>query len=84
MAKIEYDIDPDLIVYKTSRYTKYAQDFLKTDHQNMSIEFDTVDDAIGAAKSISTWRGRNEVYNLEIRRRKNIVVLIRSEHGDKG
>ena len=78
--KIKYNIDPNLIIYKNTKYTQYAKDFLKSDYKNMSIEFDTPEDALGAQKSICDWRRRNDVYNLQIMRRDKILVLIRSNH----
>jgi hypothetical protein len=78
--KIEYDVPVDKIdSNNTTEYTQALKDFLKTDKDNMLLDFDN--DIKGATRCqarLVMFVGRNNLYDrIRIARRKAKVYVIR-------
>lgn len=77
--KIEYDVPVDKIdSNNTTEYTQALKDFLKTDNDNMLLDFENdVKTATYCQNRLQTYIGRNNLYDVRATRRKAKVWVIR-------
>ena len=77
--KIEYDVPVDHIDFNnTNEYIQALKDFLKTDNDNMLLDFDKdVKTATYCQNRLSMYISRNHLYEIRATRRKGKVWVIR-------
>ena len=74
--KIEHNV-PLVYLNEGSKHTKIFEEFYGMNYDNTKIEYDTVAEAIMASKKMCDYRTRKQIFDVTIRRRKNILYLIR-------
>ena len=78
--KIEYDVPVDHVDFNnTNEYTQAFKDFMKTDNDNMLLDFENdVKTATYCQNRLSTYISRNHLYSqFRATRRKGKVWVIR-------
>lgn len=77
VPKIEFDVDMQKEGRYESEYAKYID--MLDDHQNVKIEYETIQEATKVQKAICMLLNRRKSYNITQMRRKNIIYLIKEE-----
>ena len=78
----EYDVKVPHNPYGKSIYADAFWEFYDSDHQNMKIEYDTVQEAVKASRSMYNIMCKNRIFDIIISRRKNVLYVIRSGKDD--
>ena len=83
--EINYNVIIPKPGYVTPR-SKAFWDFYHSEHKNMSVTYGTVEEAVKVQRSLGMIVLRNEIYNIVIKRRKNVVYVekkeLEGEHDD--
>ena len=78
----EYDVKVPHNPYGKSIYSNTFWEFYESDHQNMKIEYDTVQEAVKASRSMYNITCKNRIFDINISRIKNVLYVIRSGNDD--
>ena len=79
--KIQYDTEVDKINkhYVVSQYAKYFDELRNSEHENITFEFDTKEEAIAIQRNLSQYIGRHEIYDIYCKRRADKLWLIKGD-----
>lgn len=80
--KVEYDVKVPRNTYGNAPYADAFWEFYESEHENMKIEFNDIEEAKKCQKAICMLTDRHQIHNIVVTRRKNILYLIRSEVDD--
>lgn len=79
----EYDVkDNPNNHYKQSIYSEMFLEFYESEHQNMKMYCDTVEEAARAQRILCMLISRKKIFDIIISRRKNVLYVIRSGKDD--
>ena len=80
--KIEYDVESPPTAGQAP-YTEVFWEFYYSNHKNVKMEFDTVEEATKCQQQLCMIRNRKHLYSVNIMRRKNVLYLIREKQEEK-
>ncbi len=76
---IAYDVDIENHPYKSSKYTAILQQFRKqTDHENISMNFEDIRNAIRVQKAFCEYRNKHRIHDVTVVRRGSVLILIKN------
>lgn len=77
--KIEYDVPVDKVKkhYVVSQYKQYIDELRDSEHESMTFNFDTVEEATKIQNNLSLYIHRHEIYDIYCKRISQRVWLIR-------
>lgn len=75
------EVNYDVRIPKPGKVTpnsKVFWDFYFSNHENVKLTYETVEQAVKVQRSFGMMVARNRIYNIQIKRRKNNVYLVRT------
>ena len=79
----EYDVkDNPNNHYKQSIYSEIFLEFYESEHQNMKLDWESVEEATRAKHILCMLISRKKIFDIIISRRKNVLYVIRSGKDD--
>lgn len=81
----EVEVSYDVRIPKACKITpnsKIFWGFYYSDHENVRLTYETVEQAVKVQRSFGMMAARNRIYNIQIKRRKNDVYLVRTRENE--
>ena len=75
----EYDVEVPVKHYKQSVFTEKFWGFYESEHQNMKLDCESVEEATRAQHILCMLISRKKIFDIIISRRKNVLYVQRSK-----
>ena len=79
-------MDYDVRIPKAGKVTPNSEifwGFYYSDHENVKLTYETVEQAVKVQRSLGMMVARNRIYNIMVKRRKNDVYLVRTRENEE-